>query len=125
MANKQRDPRLEAYWRNVLAKFRDSGLSVRAFCRREKVTEPAFYAWRRVIRERDAQRGDVRASRKRQPVPPAFVPLAVCDARPGGEGNIIVELRGERTLRLPLATSAERLAELVVALEAAVSEGRH
>ena len=56
MANKQRDPKLEAFWRGVLAKFRDSGVSVRAFCRREKVTEPAFYAWRRIIRERDAQR---------------------------------------------------------------------
>jgi hypothetical protein len=152
MANKQRDPRLEAFWRNVLAKFRDSALSVRAFCREQKLTEPAFYAWRRIIRERDGERcviggRDARrkeasrvgqrrpASRKRfdrestaerRPVGPAFVPLAVCGTRHGGtEGSIIVELRGERALRVPLATSAERLAELVRALEAAVSEGQH
>jgi hypothetical protein len=125
MANKQRDPRLEAFWRNVLAKFRDSGLSVRAFCREQKLTEPAFYAWRRVIRERDAQPAGGRGKPKRRPVRPSFVPLAVCDTRSGGEGNIIVELRGERMLRLPLAISAERLAELVGALETVVSDGGH
>ena len=52
----QRDPKREAYWRRVIGQWRESGLGVRPFCRREKLSEPSFYAWRRVIAERDRQR---------------------------------------------------------------------
>ena len=47
----QRDPKREALWRGVLARFDTSGLTVRRFCAQERVTEPSFYAWRRVIRD--------------------------------------------------------------------------
>ncbi|HEX4000847.1 MAG TPA: hypothetical protein VHX65_20030 [Pirellulales bacterium] len=50
----QRDPGRERFWREALAQFGGSGLSVREFCRREKLGEPLFYAWRRTIAERDA-----------------------------------------------------------------------
>ncbi len=33
----------ESYWRQVLARWRRSGLSVRAFCRTEGVNKPQFY----------------------------------------------------------------------------------
>jgi hypothetical protein len=36
-----------SYWRQVLASWRRSGLSVRIFCRTEGVNEPQFYWWRR------------------------------------------------------------------------------
>ena len=45
----QRDPAREAKWRTILARHGKSGLSVRAFCRREGLTESAWYAWRRTI----------------------------------------------------------------------------
>jgi hypothetical protein len=35
------------FWREAIARQRKGGLSVRAFCRREKLTEPSFYAWRK------------------------------------------------------------------------------
>lgn len=53
MARSERDPQREQYWRDTLARFGTSGLSVREFCRREKLGEPLFYAWRRTIAERD------------------------------------------------------------------------
>ena len=44
MANKRRDAGKERFWREVLKRQAASGLSVRAFCRRESLTESAFYA---------------------------------------------------------------------------------
>ena len=44
----------EQFWRWVMAEQADSGLSIRAFCKREDLSEPNFYAWRRTIGERDA-----------------------------------------------------------------------
>jgi transposase-like protein len=104
----QRDPKREAFWRGVLGRYSKSGLTIRGFCQREKVTEAAFYVWRRELRHRD---------RDRQAAP-AFVPLVVCDDshRPA-DGGITVELRGGRVLRLPTMVAVERLAELVRAVE--------
>jgi hypothetical protein len=47
-----------------------SGLLIREFCTRERLSEPSFYGWRRTLLERDA----------RQPAtPPAFVSVVVRD----------------------------------------------
>lgn len=129
----QRDPKKEAFWRSALGRFSNSGLSIRAFCQREKVTEPAFYAWRRVVQERDAEQGPPvgpqehrrpRRDRKRR-TGPAFVPLLLRDGRPEDrETGITVELRGGRVLRLPLTIVPERLAELVRAIESVSAEAR-
>jgi hypothetical protein len=134
----QRDPEREAFWRGVLARFPKSGLSVRAFCQRQKVTEPAFYSWRRVIRERDAERSEARKP-KRRPARPTFVPVVVREELPGdgngvslvrddparsAEGGLAVELRGGRVLRLPVTTTAERLVELIRAVESVPVEAR-
>ncbi len=37
----------ELFWRGKLTEFVASGLSIRAFCRREGLAESAFYFWRR------------------------------------------------------------------------------
>jgi hypothetical protein len=112
----RRDPKLEAFWRGVLGRFDKSGLSVRGFCRREKLSEPAFYAWRRVIRQRDAQR---------KTDAPAFVPVVVRDEPAVRDDAITIEWPGGRTLRLPLTIAADRLAELVRAVESIpVAEAR-
>lgn len=52
MAKRRRNSAKEAYWREVLKRQVASGLSIRAFCRREELTESAFFSWRRTIRER-------------------------------------------------------------------------
>lgn len=36
----------ELYWRELMQRQAESGLSVRQFCVREGVSEPSFYAWR-------------------------------------------------------------------------------
>lgn len=110
MANTQRDPTKEAFWRDAVRRQADSGLPVREFCRRHRLNEPSFYGWRRTLQERDA----------RQPAaPPAFLPVVVRDEQPiVHDAGIVIELRGGRLLRLPGSTPAGRVAELVRALEA-------
>lgn len=39
----------EQHWRNVMERWRQSGLSVRAFCQAEGVNPPTFYWWRRQL----------------------------------------------------------------------------
>ena len=111
MANTQRDSAKERRWRDFVKRQAASGLSVRAFCQQEKLTESAFYAWRRTIAERDGERG------RSTKTPPAFLP-AVMTSEPRRETAITIELAGGRALRLPESMSAERLADLVQALEA-------
>ncbi len=109
MANHERDAKREVFWRGVFKRHAASGLTVRAFCQRERLTESAFFAWRRTIAERDAE---VKGSRR-----PAFLPVVVeGDSR--RDAAITLALAGGRVLRLPESIAADRLAELVHALEA-------
>jgi hypothetical protein len=109
MANKRRDLAKERRWRDRLKRHAASGLSVREFCGREELAESAFYAWRRIVAERDGEA----MSRQRAS---AFVPLSVIE-QASRETAIEIELAGGRTLRLPSAIAAQRLAEVVHALE--------
>ena len=111
MAQRQRNLRLEARWRELVARQSKSGLGVRGFCRRERVTESAFYAWRRELRLR---------GQEKPPSKPAFVPVMLPPVTSAeGDGQIIIELRGGRVLRLPPALPLARITELVGAVEGA------
>jgi hypothetical protein len=116
MAKGKRDAQLEARWRGLLAAQRKSGLSVRAFCAREQVTEPSFYAWRREIGVRDGEKTRPAVTKRRTP---AFVPVLVPGMAAAGNGYIVIKLRGGRVLRVPPALPMARVTELVRAIEAA------
>lgn len=136
MAKQQRDLGKEVHWRGVLEQFSASGLSVRAFCRREQRSEANFYAWRRILAERDNQLGELAGMSSAQVTTPppaphaaAFVPVHVASSGlsvrksadelgRSSDSSLALELRGGRTLRLPLTTPPAWLAELVLALEA-------
>jgi hypothetical protein len=112
MAKGKRDLTREARWRGLVAAQRKSGLSVRAFCSGEQVTESAFYAWRREIRLRDQQKVTAKSGG------PAFVPVMMT-GMVGNDGHIVIELRDGRVLRVPLGLPTARVTELVRAIEAA------
>jgi transposase-like protein len=121
MAKNMRNTSREVFWRRIVADFRRSGLTVRTFCRRRKLHESAFYFWRRTIQERDAMRHGLLQCRPngRGVKSPAFVPLVIESKSP--TAGITLELRGGRALRLGESFPVERLAGLILALEA---EGR-
>ena len=79
-----RDRGKEQFWRRTLRQWRRSGLSVRAYCAEHGLAEPSFYAWRRIVAERDQESARVRAKpagggvRREAPAgsdAPVFVPL--------------------------------------------------
>lgn len=73
MARLKRSVEKEVFWRFVLDEQASSGLSVRAFCRREAVSEASFYFWRRELAARDGQaRGETGS--------PVMIPVRVVEA---------------------------------------------
>lgn len=110
MPNNQRDPAKEVYWRDVIKRQASSGLSVRAFCRREGIAETSLHAWRRTIAKRD---GKSLASKKSPQ--PAFVPVVVAEPSPS-EPSIALELTGGCVLKFAGPVATEQLADLVITL---------
>lgn len=119
MANSKRSVEKEQFWRLVLDEHRRSGLSVRAFCQREGVSEPSFYAWRREIRQRDAERnGDARPSEKG---PQRLVPVNVVEPVEGAapadppppSGILEIVAPGGWKLRCEANVDPERIGALV------------
>jgi hypothetical protein len=102
----------EATWRRVVAGHPGSGMSIRAYCAKMRVKEPAFYWWRAELARRDA------ASLKA-----AFVPVVVKAPMAAGTEGISIELYGGRVLRLPLSMAIGDVAALVRAVEANVQAG--
>jgi hypothetical protein len=100
-----RDERKERQWRRWIARWRASGLSVRAFCARHELAEASFYAWRRVL-ERRAAEG------------PGFVPVQVlADATPAPASALEVVLLDGRTVRVVPGFDAATLQRLLAVLE--------
>lgn len=119
MANGERDLAKERGWRDLVKRQAASGLSVRAFCQREGLSQASFYGWRRTIGQRDGtQRIQSPSAQPQLTQSPAFVPIVVTGG-PRRETGFVIELIGGRVLRLPEAIAAQRLVELVLTLEAA------
>ena len=89
MAQATRDLGREPHWRRVLARWRRSGLSVRAFCRAEGISEPSFYVWRRKLEQAAHEK-------------PAFLPVHVVteQAKQPATRDIEIVLANGRCLRV-------------------------
>ena len=107
MAQATRDLGREPHWRRVLARWRRSGLSVRAFCRAEGVSEPSFYGWRRKLDQADHKK-------------PAFLPVHVVteEAKEPATRGIEIVLANGRCLRVGPGFDPHTLVTLVDLLEA-------
>jgi hypothetical protein len=102
------DPALHARWRQRLARFDNSGLSAVAFCAREGVPLPSFYAWRRRLHA-----SPVRLS-PRNAEPPAdahLVPVRLLAPVP-----VEIHLPGGTTLLLAPGCDLDFVRSLVAAL---------
>lgn len=63
----------EEFWRLITEEQQASGLSARAFCAREGVSESLFYNWRSKIAARDHRMTDVDTR-------PQLIPVAIADS---------------------------------------------
>jgi hypothetical protein len=104
----QRNNRKERFWRRMMRQWGRSGLSIRAFCAEQQISEPNFYAWRRTIAQRDAEM-------------PCFVPVQVVSeadsvATPEGSSLELV-LSPRRVLRIGPGFDGPTLRRLLALLE--------
>lgn len=106
-ARQSRDPELERRWRDLIARWERSDLTVRDFCADHRVSEPSFYGWRRELAARDRQKGPP------APPVPTFVPVRVVPP-----AVIEVVLPTGVVVRAPLGTDPAAVARLVAALGA-------
>jgi hypothetical protein len=79
----RRDADKQRLWQGRVARWRRSGLSVREFCRRESLSEPAFYAWRRELARREMSESPAAgAARQGASQATRFVPVQVVASHP-------------------------------------------
>ncbi len=86
--------RTVAEWREVIEAQEASGLSVLAFCEREKLSRSAFTRWRRELKRGSAGATGVQASFVELPMPRAAV-----ERRSLAAGELELSLPGGVTLR--------------------------
>lgn len=128
------------FWGFVISEHHKSGLSVREFCRREGVSEPSFYQWRKKLASAgstdSSTRQAITANENRSPENsiPAFLPVTVLDShapeRNSTPGNLrptnsIAEITtpGGYELRFSNATSYQLIADSLQAIAAVAQEG--
>jgi transposase-like protein len=103
------DASKERVWLELVRRWQQSELSVRAFCQRHRLSEPSFYAWRRALRQRGLLDEAAAAV-------PAFVSVAV--ATPVAPTPVLeVVLESGRRLRVTVGFDAELLRQVLRVLE--------
>jgi hypothetical protein len=106
-----RDFAKERHWRQMLRRWEQSKLPVRAFCSLHQVSEPSFYSWRRIIAQRDHE-----VATHATPGPPAFVPVHVVPATAMPAAFEIV-LGNGRIVRVGNGFDADALRQLLAIVE--------
>lgn len=73
----------ELRWRDIVGRQPKSGLSIREFCAKERVSQPSFYAWRRRLREAEATAMQPRVNGRgvdKSRTAGEFIPLKLLDS---------------------------------------------
>lgn len=115
-----KDLGLEHAWRLRLRRQAQSGLSITAFCQREGVSAPSFYAWKRRLATPLATT---------PPHPPLFVPIRLDPTSPATDTSpsLDFEIELPHHIRLRCATAPDPvwLGRLVAALANPTSQEDH
>ena len=111
----KRDRGKEQFWRRMQRQWQRSGLSVRAFSAEHGLAEASFYAWRRILAQRDRQSACDCNNETGANNTPAFVPLRVIDASAPTALEVVLE-RGQ-IVRVLRGFDAATLRQLLAILE--------
>ena len=99
-----RDEQKEQQWRRWIALWQSSGLTVAAFCARHGLAPASFYAWRRTLPARAAQKV-------------SLVPVqVVADAAPPASRPLEVVLADGRLVRVPSGFDPAALRQVLAVL---------
>ena len=96
------------FWRFVLEEHASSGLSVRAFCKRESLSESSFYSWRRKIRHSDS-------AETTSVFPNGLVPVDVIE-QPTANHVLDIVVPGNVVVRIQEHCSTETLSRVLTAV---------
>ena len=121
----KRSEEKRAYWRDVLERQRESGLSVRQFCREHQISEASFHSWKRKIAGHDrdgaasSEDGDQKHPAKKQVAKQTentavFIPVRVSAA--ASSVLEIVHPRGH-VLRVPAVFDEGSLRQVLKVLD--------
>lgn len=101
----------QQFWQMAMETWRASGLSVRAFCRQEGLSEPSFYAWRRKLTSAAS------ASRKQETTAlEAFIEVPTTAARADG---LELVLASGHVLRIGSGVDSDALTSVLTAIRQA------
>ena len=125
----------QTYWEEAMRRWRESGQSVRDFCRNEGVRESAFYFWRRELAQRShrteaangarpqasplttASHSSERASSRHSSVP-SFLPVRVVeDVAVEAASGVEIILAHGCTVRVRSGFDRQALADVLAVLE--------
>lgn len=109
----------EAYWRDVVRRWKASGLSYGNYCRGRKFTAAALHYWIKEIQRRDASRirpGPTPMPKPAVSTPASFVPVRVVGASQPAPEPIEIMVGG-LAVRVRPGFDPEALREVVRALE--------
>jgi transposase-like protein len=117
--SKPRDQVKEQFWRQTLADWQQSGLSVTAFCRQHQLQPQSFFRWRKLLELRDQpDASPCQASIDAAAASPLFVPVQLRPAVPAAaSATFEVVLRTGRLLRLAPGFDPTCLRQLLALLE--------
>jgi transposase-like protein len=134
--NRRCDPQKQAYWEDVVQRWKESGQSVRGYCRAQGLRESAFFSWRRKLARRNQPTtaasqptpqpphvAPVEPSPKRRPFrhrrTPSFLPVRVVSpAVEGSRGGLEIAWSNGRVLRVSPGVDRQTLADVLALLEA-------
>jgi len=100
-----RDLGKEEFWRGVVERWRRSGLSVAAFCRREDLAACSLHWWRQELKRRDSENSP-------------FLPVQVAGVLSASSKNEIeIVLTSGRRISIPPGFDAQTLRQVLGVLE--------
>jgi transposase-like protein len=129
------DPERRRYWEEMVRRCRDSGQSVRAFCRAEGLRESAFYFWRRKLTQGGRAKAEsgslpqapaVQSAKPvlaRQNPKPSFLPVHLVGPASGCPGvaetahGVEIILGPGCTVRVQAGFDRQTLADVLAVLE--------
>ena len=124
---RSRDGDRRKFWRGMIGGQARSGLSISAWCRRQSLSKPSFYWWRRQLAGTDRRRKAGATNLTKAGAPqPTLVPVRVSASEAVSAGSSIeFVLSGGRRIRLRGRVDRQMLADLLAVSRSCRSGARN